>query len=83
MEKGWVDARAGAEDQQAVGWRHMPAGALHDATNVSLHMPVGMVFVPSVDGNSRGFEDVTDGADLVPGLRVVAEAASRYMAVTS
>ena len=82
MDQRLIDALAGAADQQAVGWRHMPSGALHDATNVSLHMPAGMVFVPSIDGKSHCFEEDTDEADLVTGLKVLADAASRFMSVT-
>ncbi len=55
-------------------WRVMPSGALHDATNVSRLMPVAMLFVPSIDGISHAFEEDTDEADLVTGVRVLAEA---------
>jgi N-carbamoyl-L-amino-acid hydrolase len=55
-------------------WRLMPSGALHDATNVSRLMPVAMLFVPSIGGISHAFEEDTDEADLVTGLRVLAGA---------
>lgn len=55
-------------------WRKMPSGALHDATNVSRLMPVAMLFVPSIGGVSHTFEEDTDEADLVVGLKVLAEA---------
>lgn len=55
-------------------WRVMPSGALHDATNVSRLMPVAMLFVPSIGGISHAFEEDTDEADLVTGLRVLAGA---------
>ena len=61
-------------------WRQMPSGALHDATNVAQHMPVGMVFVPSIDGKSHCFEEDTNEADLVTGLNVLADAAAHYLA---
>ncbi len=56
-------------------WRKMPSGALHDATNVARLMPVGMVFVPSINGISHAFEEDTSEADLVAGLQVLARAA--------
>ena len=55
-------------------WRVMPSGALHDATNVARLMPVAMLFVPSIGGISHAFEEDTDEADLVTGLRVLAGA---------
>ena len=63
-------AQALAPDQ----WRVMPSGALHDATNVARLMPVAMLFVPSIGGISHAFEEDTDEADLVTGVRVLAEA---------
>lgn len=58
-------------------WREMPSGALHDATNVAVHMPVAMLFVPSINGISHAFEEDTDEADLVKGLEVLAGAVAR------
>ncbi len=58
-------------------WREMPSGALHDATNVAVHMPVAMVFVPSINGISHAFGEDTDEGDLVKGLEVLAGAVAR------
>jgi len=66
---------AGAEAVAPGRWRRMPSGALHDATNVARLMPVAMLFVPSIGGISHAFEEDTDEADLVAGLRVLAQAA--------
>ncbi|WP_204112324.1 Zn-dependent hydrolase [Shimia biformata] len=55
-------------------WREMPSGALHDATNVARHLPVAMLFVPSINGISHDFAEDTDEADLVTGLKVLAGA---------
>lgn len=63
-----------AEAVAPANWRLMPSGALHDATNVSRLMPVAMLFVPSIGGISHAFEENTDEADLVAGLRVLAGA---------
>jgi len=56
-------------------WRTMPSGALHDASNVAALMPAGMLFVPSIGGISHAFEEDTNEADLVDGLKVLAGAA--------
>ena len=66
-----------AERQAAGRWREMPSGALHDATNVARHMPVAMLFVPSINGISHAFAEDTDEADLVTGLEVLAGAVAR------
>ncbi|MEJ6388770.1 hydantoinase/carbamoylase family amidase [Gymnodinialimonas ulvae] len=58
-------------------WRAMPSGALHDASNVAALMPVGMLFVPSINGISHAFGEDTAEADLVTGLQVLAEAVRR------
>ncbi|TDK46280.1 Zn-dependent hydrolase [Antarcticimicrobium luteum] len=68
---------AGAEAVAPGNWRTMPSGALHDATNVSRLMPVAMLFTPSIGGISHAFEEDTAEADLVTGLKVLAEAVAR------
>ena len=55
----------------------MPSGALHDATNVARHMPVAMLFVPSIGGISHDFAEDTNERDLVTGLQVLAAAVGR------
>lgn len=76
MDDGMQAALRAAADRHAPGrWRAMPSGALHDASNVSHLMPVGMLFVPSIGGISHSFEEDTAEADLVLGLRVLADAA--------
>ncbi len=66
-----------AEQSAARSWRKMPSGALHDATNVSRHMPVAMLFVPSINGISHAFEEDTSEADLITGLEVLAGAVAQ------
>ncbi|GIT92838.1 Zn-dependent hydrolase [Jannaschia pagri] len=58
-------------------WRHMPSGALHDATNVARVLPVGMLFAPSIGGISHDFAEDTAEDDLVTCLRILADAAAR------
>lgn len=66
----------GAETAAPGQWRVMPSGALHDATNVARHLPVAMLFVPSINGISHAFEEDTNEADLVTGLTALARAVS-------
>lgn len=56
------------------GWREMPSGALHDASNVAALMPAAMMFVPSINGISHAFAEDTGEADLLCGLDVLAAA---------
>lgn len=80
LEPAGMDAKlkqalcASAEQHAPGKWREMPSGALHDTTNVANHMPVAMVFVPSIGGISHAFEEDTEEADLVVGLQVLAGA---------
>ncbi len=78
MDARLRDALAAAAGDIAPGrWRHMPSGALHDASNVARHMPVAMLFVPSIGGISHDFAEDTADADLVAGVRVLAGAVAR------
>ncbi|MEO0939276.1 MAG: hydantoinase/carbamoylase family amidase [Pseudomonadota bacterium] len=73
-----LEAAAGAHAPGA--WRTMPSGALHDATNVARQLPAAMLFVPSIGGISHAFEEDTAEPDLVLGLNVLADAATRIIA---
>ena len=76
MDADFQSALAKAAGQVAPGkWRSMPSGALHDASNLSRLMPVGMLFVPSIGGISHDFAEDTAEADLATGLEVLARAA--------
>ena len=77
MDAGLQAALRDAAEIHAPGrWRSMPSGALHDASNIARMMPAGMLFVPSIGGISHDFAEDTDEADLVTGLKVLAEAAA-------
>ncbi|MCJ8054616.1 hydantoinase/carbamoylase family amidase [Shinella curvata] len=56
------------------GWRPITSGALHDAANVSKLMPMGMLFVPSINGISHNFDEDTAVDDLVLGAETLARA---------
>jgi N-carbamoyl-L-amino-acid hydrolase len=80
MDERLTGALAAAAEGIVPGqWRRMPSGALHDATNLSRCMPVAMLFVPSIGGISHAFDEDTDDADLVIGLRVLADGISRIV----
>ncbi len=64
-----------AEDTIPGRWRHMPSGALHDATNVARVLPTAMLFAPSIGGISHDFAEDTDEADLVTCLDILTRAA--------
>ncbi|MBT8488659.1 MAG: Zn-dependent hydrolase [Gemmatimonadetes bacterium] len=51
--------------------QRMPSGAGHDAQSMALIGPVGMIFVPSVDGISHAPEERTELADVVNGSNVL------------
>ncbi len=63
-----VEERARALGLSAL---RMPSGAGHDAQSIALLGPVGMIFVPSVDGVSHAPEEHTDIADIVNGTNVL------------
>lgn len=78
MDANLRAALSAAAEAQAPGkWREMPSGALHDASNMARLMPSAMLFVPSIDGISHDFAEDTHEADLITGLRVLADAVSR------
>ena len=70
-----------AEQLVSGGWQKMPSGAGHDAQNIARRMPVAMLFVPSIGGISHHWAENTTDEDLVLGLRVLDEAARRFLAL--
>ncbi len=50
----------------------MPSGAGHDAQTIAPYAPVGMVFVPSVDGVSHAPDEKTIPEDILAGVQVLA-----------
>ena len=49
----------------------MPSGAGHDAQEIARIAPVGMIFVPSVDGISHSPKEFTRPADMANGANVL------------
>jgi N-carbamoyl-L-amino-acid hydrolase len=49
----------------------MPSGAGHDAQDIALLAPIGMIFVPSVGGISHAPREYTAPADILNGVNVL------------
>ena len=60
-----------ASDRLELSSSRMPSGAGHDAQSIALLCPVGMIFVPSVDGISHAPDEHTDRDDIVNGSNVL------------
>ncbi|MBY0124310.1 M20 family metallo-hydrolase [Bacillus sp. S/N-304-OC-R1] len=58
----------------------MQSGAGHDAMNMTRLGPVGLIFVPSVDGLSHHPDEYTDLDDILLGIDVLEEAVIKYAA---
>ncbi len=54
--------------------RRMPSGAGHDAQSIALFAPIGMVFVPSVDGISHSPREYSRPEDVIAGANVLLHA---------
>lgn len=71
---GIVEAAARELD---ISCRRIISRAEHDSSRLGDLMPVGMIFVPSVDGRSHCPEEWTDYAAIAEGARVLAQAILR------
>ena len=60
--------------------RELTSGALHDAAEVSRHVPTAMIFVPSLGGLSHTEREDTDEADLATGIEAFGLLANRALA---
>ncbi|MDH4049764.1 MAG: Zn-dependent hydrolase [Gammaproteobacteria bacterium] len=65
------DIIAAAADELGLSYRRMPSGAGHDAQDIALIAPVGMIFVPSVDGISHSPREFTSAQDMANGASVL------------
>ena len=68
-----VAAVRAAAEASGRPWRTMWSGAGHDAQILGRHLPMGMIFVPSVGGVSHAPEETTDPEHLVLGAQVLAD----------
>ncbi len=60
----------------------MPSGAGHDAQDVARFAPIGMIFVPSVNGISHAPREYTAPADIAHGVNVLMRAVLALDAAT-
>jgi beta-ureidopropionase / N-carbamoyl-L-amino-acid hydrolase len=61
-------------------WQKMPSGAIHDSNVLGRRLPVGMLFVPSINGISHHWSEDTREEDLVMGMQVFARGAEAFLA---
>lgn len=61
------------ESASELGYSHqrMPSGAGHDAQSVALLAPIGMIFIPSVDGISHSPQEFSRPEDIRRGANVL------------
>ncbi|HMO63249.1 MAG TPA: M20 family metallo-hydrolase [Ferruginibacter sp.] len=52
-------------------YKYLPSGAGHDAQNMALIAPTGMIFVPSAGGISHAPQEYTSAADMANGANVL------------
>ena len=52
-------------------YKYMQSGAGHDAQNMALVSPIGMIFVPSVSGISHSPKEFTKAIDMANGANVL------------
>ena len=58
-------------EELGLSFKLMPSGAGHDAQDMALIAPTGMIFVPSVDGISHSPQEYTEPEDIANGANVL------------
>jgi len=71
---------AAATELCPASWQAMPSGAIHDSKILGRKLPVGTLFVPSINGISHHWTEDTKREDLALGLEVFASGAMRFLA---
>lgn len=66
------DVIGAAADSLGLPWQAIPSGAGHDAAHLAHLGPMGMIFVPSIGGRSHCPEELSETADIVEGIHVLA-----------
>ncbi|MBD1222409.1 Zn-dependent hydrolase [Virgibacillus halodenitrificans] len=61
-------------EEKSLSYQQMHSGAGHDAMNMTTLCPVGLIFVPSVDGLSHHPNEFTELDDILAGIDVLEEA---------
>jgi N-carbamoyl-L-amino-acid hydrolase len=62
---------ASSADDLGLSFKFMPSGAGHDAQDMTLITPTGMIFVPSVEGISHSPREFTAAQDMANGASVL------------
>ncbi len=62
---------AQSADDLGLSFKFMPSGAGHDAQDIVLITPTGMIFVPSVKGVSHSPKEFTSAEDMANGASVL------------
>ena len=70
---GVQDLAAAAADAAGVPWLPIPSGATHDAVHMASLAPMGMIFIPSVNGKSHCPEEFTATEHITTGVQVLAD----------
>jgi N-carbamoyl-L-amino-acid hydrolase len=58
-------------DLLGLSYKKMPSGAGHDAQEMAKIAPVGMIFIPSVNGISHSPKEFTKGIDIANGANIL------------
>ncbi|MEC2074664.1 M20 family metallo-hydrolase [Metabacillus fastidiosus] len=69
-------------EQKEFSYQFMQSGAGHDAMNMTRLGPVGLIFVPSVDGLSHHPNEFTELDDIMMGIDVLETAVIRAATIT-
>jgi len=65
------DAIAGSAEKLGLSYKRMPSGAGHDAQSMAKIAPIGMIFIPSVDGVSHSPKEYSRPGDIENGANVL------------
>lgn len=65
-------------EEKQLTYQFMQSGAGHDAMNMTRLGPVGLIFIPSVDGLSHHPDEHTDMDDILHGIDVLEAAVIQY-----
>lgn len=78
--KEWVTGFEELCKEKEIKYRIMPSGATHDGNAFATKLPIGMIFVPSVNGISHSKEEWTEWEDAQRGVDLLYEMLKKRMA---
>jgi N-carbamoyl-L-amino-acid hydrolase len=81
MSAGSQQAIINACDSLKLTHASLVSGAGHDGQSFAGICPIGMIFVPSVEGASHAPREFTKWGDCVNGANVLLQAALRFAAI--